>query len=55
MILVICGRSTIGSPLIDILSRQEEEVRALVRPSEGRIVGQFARSFPFRDEDVRYR
>jgi nucleoside-diphosphate-sugar epimerase len=55
MILVIGARSTIGSPLIELLWRQGEEVRALVRPSEGPIAGQFARPFPPGDEDVRYR
>jgi nucleoside-diphosphate-sugar epimerase len=36
MILVIGGRSKIGSALIDELIARGEAVRALVRPGEGR-------------------
>jgi uncharacterized protein YbjT (DUF2867 family) len=39
MILVIGGRSKIGSALIDLLLNQGEDVRALVRDSEGPVAG----------------
>jgi uncharacterized protein YbjT (DUF2867 family) len=39
MILVIGGRSKIGSALIDLLLKQGEDVRALVRDAEGPMAG----------------
>jgi uncharacterized protein YbjT (DUF2867 family) len=39
MILIIGGRSKIGSALIDLLLKQGEEVRALVRDPEGPLAG----------------
>ena len=54
MILVIGGRSEIGSALIDLVLRQGGEVRALFRGPDDRPAGEFAQSSPFRDHSVRY-
>jgi nucleoside-diphosphate-sugar epimerase len=54
MILVVGGRSKIGSAVIDLLLRQGEEIRALVRDSEGPIAGG-AESVVGDLADVRYR